>query len=335
MPRSEAKTSLLPGSALSSRPCVSVRSGAPQCDPQSNQFLPGCAGCSFGGATDTDASRARGSQFRNQCRGMWVAMTSCLKKKPYGLYHDLEGAQIMSAKDMTRRQLRGDPALAEPRLALRRSAWHRCRTRKHRPVRIRGAMESVWPGLAIQAHSRPFPACIAEPRVQSQGPGPRIEAHHEQAMLSVFARVHDDAPALFICGDPVGLLLVVERDSRHLADVAQIENIVGRDRVYRGQRLNPVVSECAAARRTVLPQTFSRAEPKDVSTPSIAYNPHANVSNTSVRNSFRSDSRHTCTVRLSPSFSCSGSRNQRRCCMGNDCCRRGGLCQPNASACQS
>ena len=49
--------------------------------------------------------RKQGSRlaFRNQGRGMWVAMTSSLKKKPYGLYHDLDGAQIMSAKDMRRR----------------------------------------------------------------------------------------------------------------------------------------------------------------------------------------------------------------------------------------
>jgi hypothetical protein len=156
------------------------------------------------------------------------------------------------------------------------------RTREHCPVRIRIAMKSVGPRLAIHADARTLAAHVAESPVESQGTHLRIEVHHEEAVISVFTRVQNDSATILVSGNPVRFLLVLKGDPRHFAYVGQIRN---------------VVSCKGVCTRTVFPLARSWGSPG-----AFCSDPRGPGGRISVRSSFKSESRHTCTVRVSPSL---------------------------------
>src|SRR6266404_9446619 len=103
-------------------------------------------------------------------------------------------------------------------------------------MRIGIPAEPVWPSLAVHADARLVAACIAEALVELQGTRSRIEIHDEQAVFSVFTRVQNDSATVRIGGDPVRLLFIVEGYPRYFSDMTQIGDVVGCQRVHRGQR---------------------------------------------------------------------------------------------------
>ena len=110
-------------------------------------------------------------------------------------------------------------------------------------MRIGVAAKAVGPGLAYHTHSGPVAARIAEMLVEFQRTGLRIEVQHEHTMFSVFSGVQNDAVAVFIGGEPVRLLFVVERNAGYFANVVQIRDVIDCDRMGRKQRLYPVVAD--------------------------------------------------------------------------------------------
>ena len=60
-------------------------------------------------------------------------------------------------------------------------------------MRIGVAIEAVRPRLAVHADTGARTARIAEVAVQSQATCLRIKIHHEQTVISVFARVQNDS----------------------------------------------------------------------------------------------------------------------------------------------
>jgi len=110
-------------------------------------------------------------------------------------------------------------------------------------VRIAVALESVRPGFAVHADARLFAARIAEAVVDRQGATVWLKVQHEQAMISIFAGVQNDAPIVRVGGDPVRLCFSSKVNARYFADVRRIGNIPGCDRVHRGLGLNPVMPD--------------------------------------------------------------------------------------------
>ena len=84
-------------------------------------------------------------------------------------------------------------------------------------MRVRIALESVWPGLAVHADSGTIAACIAESRVERQRARLRIEGHHEQTVFAVFARVQNDSATVCSAAIQCGFCLsskVIRETSR-------------------------------------------------------------------------------------------------------------------------
>lgn len=75
------------------------------------------------------------------------------------------------------------------------------------------ATKSVWPDLAVHADPGLVATCVAEFFIQLEGTGFWVKIHHEQPMLTVFARVQDDAASIRVGGNPVWCLLFVECDA--------------------------------------------------------------------------------------------------------------------------
>jgi len=59
----------------------------------------------------------------------------------------------------------------------------------------------------------------------------RIEVQNEQAMISHFIGVQDDASAVGVGCYPVRFLLIVQRDSRNFANVGEIGDVIDGERV--------------------------------------------------------------------------------------------------------
>jgi hypothetical protein len=95
-------------------------------------------------------------------------------------------------------------------------------------------MESVWPRLPVHADAGLVAARITEMAVERQAARLLIEIHDEQAVVTVFAGVQNDSATVFVSGDPVRLLLLVQGYPRHLAHVGRIGDVVGCQRVHRG-----------------------------------------------------------------------------------------------------
>ena len=62
-------------------------------------------------------------------------------------------------------------------------------------------------------------------------------------MLAIFARVQDNPATIFVGGNPVRLLLIIEGNPRHLTYVTEIGDVVGRKGVRGKQCLYPVMAD--------------------------------------------------------------------------------------------
>ena len=87
-------------------------------------------------------------------------------------------------------------------------------------MRIGIALKAMRPRLAVHADSGAVAACVAKTRVERQGTCLRIEIHHEQTVLPLFSRIHNNAAAVRVSGEPVRLLLLIECNPRYFADMA-------------------------------------------------------------------------------------------------------------------